>query len=171
MLEFFINALTVVNIIVAIIIINLVLMQRSKSGGGLGGITGGAGGGAAEEVFGSSAGNVLSRATVFFSIAFMIITLGLTVLQGKVEGGDSDTSVADTGMVDGEEDEDGTKTSPPDLKPAGSTTPTGDPSAVPPAGVVDDGEAPSDAPATDEAPTDAPETPETPETPAAPAAE
>ena len=58
-------------------------MQKSKSGGGLGGLAGG--GAAAEEILGSGAGTVLSKATVIFSIVFLVNTLGLAVMQGKLD--------------------------------------------------------------------------------------
>jgi preprotein translocase subunit SecG len=75
-----IRLLTFVDVLIALIIIALVLMQRSKAGGGLGGLTGGA----TEEVFGSGAGNILTKATIWFAVAFFVITLGLAMLQGRV---------------------------------------------------------------------------------------
>lgn len=81
-----IKFLTAVDVLVALILIGLILIQRSKSGGGLGGL---AGGGATEEVFGSGAGNIITRGTIGFAIAFFVITLSLSVIQGRMSGGGS----------------------------------------------------------------------------------
>ena len=87
MVTFVINALMVLNVVVEVIIINLILMQKSKSGGGLGGINGG-GGGVAEEVFGSGTANVLSRATVIFSLigSYLISHSVVAALAGRFIG-------------------------------------------------------------------------------------
>ena len=85
-----ISFLTFLEVSSAILLIAIILMQRSKSGGGLGAIAGGA----TEEVFGSSAGNILTKTTIFLSIFFFLNTLGLAVLQGNVLK-DRNTSVVD----------------------------------------------------------------------------
>ena len=71
-----IGILTSVEVIVAILLIGIILLQPSKSGGGLGSV----GGGVTEQVFGATAGNVLTKITVWLSAIFMTITLVLVVL-------------------------------------------------------------------------------------------
>ncbi len=71
-----IGILTGVEVIVAILLIGIILLQPSKSGGGLGSV----GGGVTEQVFGATAGNVLTKITVWLSAIFMTITLVLVVL-------------------------------------------------------------------------------------------
>ena len=71
-----IGVLTAVEVVVAILLITVILIQPSKAGGGLGSV----GGGVAEQVFGATAGNVLTKTTVWLSAIFMIITLALVVL-------------------------------------------------------------------------------------------
>ena len=83
MLELTIKLLMAFDVLVALILITLILMQKSKSGGGLGGLAGG--GAAAEEILGSGAGTLLSKATVIFSIIFLVNTLSLAVMQGKLD--------------------------------------------------------------------------------------
>jgi preprotein translocase subunit SecG len=82
MLDFTIKLLMAIDVLVALILIGLILMQKSKSGGGLGGLAGG--GAAAEEVLGSGASSILSRATVIFSLIFLVNTLTLATLQGRM---------------------------------------------------------------------------------------
>jgi len=71
-----IGILTGVEVIVAILLIGIILLQPSKSGGGLGSV----GGGVTEQVFGATAGSVLTKITVWLSAIFMAITLVLVVL-------------------------------------------------------------------------------------------
>ena len=71
-----IGILTGVEVIVAILLIGIILLQPSKSGGGLGSV----GGGVTEQVFGATAGSVLTKITVWLSAIFMVITLVLVVL-------------------------------------------------------------------------------------------
>ncbi len=79
MIGFVISFCMFLEVVCAILLIVVILMQRSKSGGGLGAI----GGGATEEVFGSNAGNILTKTTVILSIFFLLNTLSLAVLQGN----------------------------------------------------------------------------------------
>ena len=85
-----ISFLTFLEVSSALLLIAIILMQRSKSGGGLGAIAGGA----TEEVFGSNAGNILTKTTIILSIFFFLNTLGLAVLQGNSLK-DRNTSVVD----------------------------------------------------------------------------
>ena len=74
--------------IICLLLIGLVLLQRSK-GAGLGTAFGG--GGAGESLFGSRAGNVLTKATVVLGCAFLLNTifLGMLFAGGAVEQGAS----------------------------------------------------------------------------------
>ena len=90
MINIIISFLTFLEVSSAILLIAIILMQRSKSGGGLGAIAGGA----TEEVFGSNAGNILTKTTIILSIFFFLNTLGLAVLQGNTLK-DRNTSVVD----------------------------------------------------------------------------
>ncbi len=67
-----------VEVVISILLVLIILVQKTKSGGGLGGSA--FGGGGAETIFGSRAGNVLTKATIILGIAFMLNTLFLAVL-------------------------------------------------------------------------------------------
>jgi preprotein translocase subunit SecG len=75
------TVLLVFFVIVAIFLILLVLIQ-TEEGDSLGGIFAGGGGSA----FGSRAGNVLTRATTVLGALFLIISLGLALLN-RTPGG------------------------------------------------------------------------------------
>jgi preprotein translocase subunit SecG len=68
-------------VIVAVLLVLLVLIQ-TEEGDGLGGIFAGGGGSA----FGSRAGNVLTRATTVLGTLFLVISLGLALLN-RTPGG------------------------------------------------------------------------------------
>ncbi|MCP4179266.1 MAG: preprotein translocase subunit SecG [bacterium] len=70
--------LTIVDVLIALLIIALVLVQQSKSGGGLGSTFGGGG---SDSLFGAHASTHLSRLTVWFATAFIIITLALAIIS------------------------------------------------------------------------------------------
>lgn len=72
----FISLLTLVLILISVFVVFLVLMQKSQSGG----MGSALGGGMAESAFGSETSNVLTKATIFTSIAFFIIALVLYLL-------------------------------------------------------------------------------------------
>ena len=76
-------------VIVAILLILLVLVQ-DEEGDSLGGIFAGGSGSA----FGSRSGNVLTRATTVFGVLFLIISLGLALLN-RTSGG---SGVPDAGV-------------------------------------------------------------------------
>jgi preprotein translocase subunit SecG len=78
-----IGVLLTINIIVCIALIGVVLMQRSE-GGALG--MGGGGGGF---MTARGAGDLLTRTTWILFSVFLIISLALTILTGRMGGGNS----------------------------------------------------------------------------------
>jgi len=68
-------------IIIAILLVLLVLIQNDE-GGGLGGIFAGG----SDSAFGSRSGNVLTRATTVLGALFLIISLGLALLNRTSSG-------------------------------------------------------------------------------------
>lgn len=83
--------LIVVEAVISLLLIGIILLQRSK-GEGLG-LAFGAGMG--ETLFGSRAGNVLTRATVVLGTAFVVNTLVLAILFARREA-----SLVDRGLRD-----------------------------------------------------------------------
>jgi len=73
-------------------LIGLILLQKSKSEGL--GLAFGSGGG--DSLFGATAGNVLTKATVIIGIVFLVNTL----LLGMLFAGSSDTSLMDGAATD-----------------------------------------------------------------------
>jgi preprotein translocase subunit SecG len=65
---------TFILIIISIFLILVVLAQKAKSDGGMGAAMGG---GMAEAAFGAETGNVLSKATIYASIAFFVLSFVL----------------------------------------------------------------------------------------------
>lgn len=70
----FTSMLMFAHVVISILLIMLVLLQRSE--GGLGSL---GGGGGEALMAGSTAGNVLSRTTKWLFIAYVALTLGLSV--------------------------------------------------------------------------------------------
>ena len=64
-------------VVVSLLLIGLILIQPSKSGG-----MGAAFGGIGESMFGGKAGSHLTKATVWLTAIFMVLSLGLAVLIG-----------------------------------------------------------------------------------------
>jgi preprotein translocase subunit SecG len=75
-MNFLIGLLFVVVVICALLLIGIILIQQSKSGGGLAVL----GGGATESVFGTAAGNVVTRTTVILAAIFIGCTFLLAIL-------------------------------------------------------------------------------------------
>lgn len=80
--------LSIVSIVSAFLLIGIILIQQSKSGGGLGAVSGGM----TESMFGASAGNVLTKATTWIAAIFLVSTLFLATVIGRLR---DDTSAAE----------------------------------------------------------------------------
>jgi len=91
MTSILITFLLFVLILVSLFLVLVVLMQRASSSGGLGAAFGG---GMTESAFGAETGNVLTKATIYASATFFVLSLGLYLLimssygAPKVEEGD-----------------------------------------------------------------------------------
>lgn len=77
--------LILIDVLACILLVGLILIQRSKSEG-MGGLAMGAGMG--EALFGSRAGNVLTRGTIVLACIFMGSTTLLAVLYSRSSSGD-----------------------------------------------------------------------------------
>lgn len=73
----FISLLTLILILISVFVVLLVLMQRTSQSGGMGAALGG---GAAESAFGSDTNNVLTKGTIYCTIAFFLVSLGLFLI-------------------------------------------------------------------------------------------
>lgn len=71
--------LIAVEVITSVLLIGIILIQKAK-GGGLGLAFGGGG---ADSLFGSRAGNVLTKGTIILAIAFMVNTVLLGILHAR----------------------------------------------------------------------------------------
>ncbi len=69
-----------VEVIISVLLVGIILIQKAK-GGGLGLAFGGGGGN--DSLFGSRAGNVLTKGTVILAILFMLNTVGLAILSAR----------------------------------------------------------------------------------------
>lgn len=74
MLSIFLTLGTFVLILVSLFLVLVILMQRGSVGGGMGAAFGG---GFTESTFGADTGNVLTRATIWATVAFFILALFL----------------------------------------------------------------------------------------------
>ncbi len=104
-----------IEVVICLLLIGLILMQKSKGSGGLGTAFGG---GMGESLFGSRAGNVLTRATIVLAAAFMVNTLLLALVMA---GGRIDRTIMDRHQPP-----------PRHHPPVTETIPEGDPAPVPP---------------------------------------
>jgi preprotein translocase subunit SecG len=75
--------LVTLHVIVCLLLVLVVLMQRPRSEG----LGSAFGGGITDNVFGSQTTNVLARFTTWMAIAFFGITLLLSILTAKMQGG------------------------------------------------------------------------------------
>ena len=69
-----------VSILSAILLIGIIMIQQNKSGGGLGAVSGGT----AENIFGTSAGNILTKTTTWLAVIFLLSTLLLGTVIGRM---------------------------------------------------------------------------------------
>ena len=92
------NVILTIHLLLALALIGVVLLQRSEGGGlGLGG-----GGGGDGIMSGRSAASALSKVTWILAVAFIITSMGLTIVAARNASG---TSVVDRlGIVDGDEE-------------------------------------------------------------------
>lgn len=72
-----ISLLTLVLLLISAFIVLVILMQRTSQNGGMGAALGG---GAAESAFGSDTNNILTKATIYGTIAFFVVSLSLYLL-------------------------------------------------------------------------------------------
>ena len=76
-----ISLLTLVLLLISVFIVLIILMQRTSQNGGMGAALGG---GAAESAFGSETNNILTKGTIYGTIFFFLVSLGLYLLyQGQ----------------------------------------------------------------------------------------
>ncbi len=76
-------ALMILEVLVSIMLIGVILLQRTKSQGA-GGLA--FGGGMGEQIFGTQAGNVLTRTTIVLGIIFLVNTATLSVIYAGRHG-------------------------------------------------------------------------------------
>lgn len=72
-----ISLLTLVLLVISAFIVLIILMQRTSQNGGMGAALGG---GAAESAFGSETNNILTKGTIYGTIAFFLVSMGLYLL-------------------------------------------------------------------------------------------
>jgi preprotein translocase subunit SecG len=75
--------LMVVEVLVSILLIGVILLQRTKSQGA-GGLAFGVGMG--EQIFGTQAGNVLTKTTIVLGVVFLVNTAALSVIYASGQG-------------------------------------------------------------------------------------
>lgn len=69
------------SILSSIVLIAVIMVQQTKSGGGLGAVQGGV----TESMFGTSAGNVLTKITTWTAVVFLVSTLLLGTVIGRLD--------------------------------------------------------------------------------------
>ena len=90
-MSFLLPFLTVILLLVSVVLVLLVLMQKTKDGG----MGAALGGGATESAFGHETGNVLTKATINFTVAFFVLSLAIYLgqLYAKKHSGDTDVTL------------------------------------------------------------------------------
>ncbi|MCC7519282.1 MAG: preprotein translocase subunit SecG [Verrucomicrobiae bacterium] len=78
-----IGFLLTIHVIVSVLLVLIILMQRPKSEG----LGTAFGGGVTDSLFGSSAGNVLTKITTWLGIIFFLTTISLALLYSRVSAG------------------------------------------------------------------------------------
>ena len=86
-----ITLLLIVEVVVSVLAVLVILAQKSKDQG----LGMAFGSGMGESLFGSRAGNVLTRLTVILAAIFMVTTIALGMLYAKKGGGGSAGSIMD----------------------------------------------------------------------------
>lgn len=89
--------LTVIHVLISLGLIMVVLMQSGK-GGGLAGSIGGSGGmmsGAQMAFGGRGTADILGKATTYLAIAFMVMSLGMSIYKMKTTVGDGGSKLRD----------------------------------------------------------------------------
>lgn len=86
-----ITLLLIVEVVVSVLAVLVILAQKSKDQG----LGMAFGSGMGESLFGSRAGNVLTRLTVILAAIFMVTTIALGMLYAKKGGGGSTGSIMD----------------------------------------------------------------------------
>ncbi len=114
--------LRVVEVLVCVLLVGVILLQRSKGSGA--GVS--FGGGMGEAIFGAQMGDVLTRTTVILGIVFLVNTLVLSILAGRV----TRASRLDDSLMSGEQ--------PPVPATAPMVPGRGDGEMAPPAGLPED---------------------------------
>ncbi len=127
MFTFFKVLLIGVQVISCFLLVAVILLQKSKGGGGLGGSA--FGGGVSDSIFGSRAGNVLTKATIFLAVTFLVNTLVLSGMMIKQQG--------PTSVMQGQEPQAPSRAIPGLPPGAAGTNPGGDvvPPAAPPVAI------------------------------------
>jgi preprotein translocase subunit SecG len=90
-MSYLLSFFTFILALVSIVLVLLVLMQKTKDGG----MGAALGGGATESAFGHETGNVLTKATINFAVAFFVLSLFIYLGQLYVNKhqGDSDRTM------------------------------------------------------------------------------
>ena len=95
-----ISLLTLILLLISAFVVLIILMQRTSQSGGMGAALGG---GAAESAFGSETNNILTKGTIYGTIAFFLVSLGLyLVYQAEYADQATPTTVDATELLAGE---------------------------------------------------------------------
>ena len=126
-MSFWFAILTVLFIGVSVAMVLIILVQRPQ-GGGLAGAFGGASGGGTDSAFGGRTGDALTAATVGAFVVYLVLALGLNILDHRHLAGPS-VAATPTGSgatpADGAATEGSTDGTAPGDAPSGSSGSTG----------------------------------------------
>ena len=92
--------MTLLFIVASVALVLIILVQRPQ-GGGLAGAFGGAGGGGTDTAFGGRTGDVLTVATVGAFIVYLLLGVGLNIIDNVDLGGDKADEVQAAAENDG----------------------------------------------------------------------
>lgn len=118
-----IGFLLTIHVIVSVLLVLLVLMQRPKSEG----LGTAFGGGVADSLFGSGAGNVLTKITTWLGVIFFCTTISLALLYSRTSSGGKSTLGArlDAAAVTNADAQVAVTNAPPPVLPASTNAPAG----------------------------------------------